>query len=71
MNNKIIASQALRQQYTKVEHPSGLTILLCPMEGFSTAYALFAAKIGSIDTTFKTQKEDDFVTVPAGIAHFL
>ena len=71
MHNKLISSQVLGQSYSTIRHPSGLTILLCPMQGYSTAYALFAAKVGSIDTTFKTQQDDGFVTVPAGIAHFL
>ncbi len=69
--NKTITSTMLNRSYQKIEHPTGLDILLCPMEGFTTAYALFAAKVGSIDVTFKTEREDDFVTVPAGIAHFL
>ena len=70
-NSSTITSPALGEKFLRVEHPSGLTILMCPMEGYSTAYAMFAAKVGSIDTTFKTEKEDDFVEVPAGIAHFL
>jgi predicted Zn-dependent peptidase len=41
------------------------------MEGFSSAYALFGTKYGSVDSTFKTNNEADYVTVPAGIAHFL
>ncbi len=71
MNKEIVSSPALGEQFQRVEHPSGLTILLCPMEGYSPAYAMFAAKVGSIDTTFKTQHEEDFVEVPPGIAHFL
>ena len=70
-NSIAITSPTLGERYLQVEHPSGLTILMCPMEGYSTAYAMFAAKVGSIDTTFKTEKEEDFVEVPAGIAHFL
>lgn len=71
MNNNKITSELLGQSYSRIEHSSGLTILVCPMEGFSTSYALFAAKVGSIDATFKTQHDSEFVTVPAGIAHFL
>lgn len=71
MDKKIVKSPLLGQQFTQIQHSSGLTVLLCPMEGFSTSYALFAAKVGSIDTTFKTQADEDFVEVPAGIAHFL
>lgn len=68
---RTVASPVLGEQFLRVEHPSGLTILMCPMEGYSTAYAMFSAKVGSIDTTFKTQREEDFVEVPPGIAHFL
>ena len=64
MNKEIVSSPALGEQFQRVEHPSGLTILLCPMEGYSTAYAMFAAKVGSIDTTFNTQHQEDFVEVP-------
>ena len=68
---KAIRSERLREEYIRVEHPSGLTILLCPMEGYSSAYALFATKYGSIDTCFKTDKDADFAAVPEGIAHYL
>ena len=54
MNKKAIASPSLGEQFLRVEHSSGLTILLCPMEGYSTAYAMFSAKVGSIDTDRKS-----------------
>jgi predicted Zn-dependent peptidase len=41
------------------------------MKGFSSAFALFGTKYGSVDSRFKTDNDSDFVTVPAGIAHFL
>jgi predicted Zn-dependent peptidase len=41
------------------------------MKGFSSAYALFGTKYGSVDSIFKTCNDDDFAEVPAGIAHFL
>ena len=71
MKKEQISSSRLKENYVKIVHPSGLTLLLCPMEGFLGTYALFAAKYGSIDTRFKTSDDKDFVTVPAGIAHFL
>ncbi len=71
MKRQLIENRRIQEQYIRVEHPSGLTILLCPMPGYSSAYALFGTKYGSIDTTFKTGTDDDFVTVPEGIAHFL
>lgn len=71
MTETIIKNDVLGEQYYSFTHESGLTILLYPMKGFSSSYALFGAKYGSIDTTFKTQHDTDFTTVPAGIAHFL
>ena len=71
MEKTIIKSHRINEEYIKVKHQSGLTILLYPMKGFNTAYALFGTKYGSIDNTFKTDSDDDFVTVPDGIAHFL
>ena len=41
------------------------------MSGFSSAYALYGTRYGSIDTTFRSNANEEFVTVPEGIAHFL
>ena len=71
MNTKTISSPRLGESYQKIAHPSGLTILLYPMPEFASAYAIFATNYGSVDETFKTQADEDFVSVPAGIAHFL
>ncbi|MEG2203785.1 MAG: pitrilysin family protein, partial [Oscillospiraceae bacterium] len=65
-----ITSMRLGESYTKIDHPSGLTLMLCPMKGFSTAYALFAARVGSIDDAFSLG-DGAYTEVPAGIAHFL
>ena len=66
-----IRNERVREEYEVIKHKSGLTICLYPMEGFESAYALFASKYGSVDTTFKTNEDSDFVTVPEGIAHYL
>ena len=66
-----IRSARLSEEYKVIDHPSGLTIMLYPMSGYSSAYALFATKYGSVDCRFKTGDDPDFVDVPAGIAHFL
>ncbi len=71
MERKVIHSDRLGEDMIRIHHDSGLTMLLCPMQGFSTAYAAFTANVGSVDTAFKTQYDDDFVEVPEGIAHFL
>jgi predicted Zn-dependent peptidase len=67
----IISNQRVGEQYTRIKHSSGATICLCPMPWLSATYALFGTKYGSVDSTFKTRNDVDFVTVPAGIAHFL
>ena len=71
MKKTVVESSRIHEQYIRMEHESGLTILLYPMKGFSTAYALFGTKYGSVDNCFKTGDDLDFVTVPDGIAHFL
>lgn len=71
MNKQIIQNKRINESYLKINHPSGLTVLLYPMKGYSSSYALFGTKYGSIDRVFKTDKDDDFVTVPDGIAHYL
>ena len=70
MLTESVASRRLGEGYTRIEHPSGLTLMLCPMKGYSTAYALFAARCGSIDDSFSTG-DGEMVQVPNGIAHFL
>lgn len=55
--------------YTK--HKSGLSVYVMEMPGFTGTSAMFGTKYGSVNTTFKTKFDDDFITVPEGIAHFL
>jgi len=71
MEKKIISNDRLGEKYTYVKHPTGLDIYIWKMENYSTTYALFGTKYGSINTKFKTKNEPDFITVPNGIAHFL
>ncbi len=71
MDKQIIKSERLGESYYKIKHPSGLTILVWEMPEFSSVYALFGTKYGSINTKFKTKNDKDFIEVPEGIAHFL
>ncbi len=52
-------------------HPSGLEIFIMPKKGYSSNYALFATKYGSVDSSFKVPGESDITNVPDGIAHYL
>ncbi|MBO6230296.1 MAG: insulinase family protein [Ruminiclostridium sp.] len=71
MKKEILESSRLGEHYTRIKHDSGLTICLYPMKGFSTAFAIFGTRYGSVDTTFRTNEDEDLITVPEGIAHYL
>lgn len=71
MEKQIVRNARTGEQYTYVKHPAGLDIYIWKMEDYSTTYALFGTKYGSINTKFKTKNEPDFITVPNGIAHYL
>jgi predicted Zn-dependent peptidase len=49
--------------------PSGLTVIVRPMQGYSSTHAIIATRFGSIDRTFRLG--DKQVSLPAGVAHFL
>ncbi len=59
------------ESYVKYTHPSGLKIFVAEKPGFSSNYAIFGTKYGSIDTFFSNDSGESFISVPEGIAHFL
>ncbi len=71
MNKEVIKNARTGEEYTLIRHQTGLDIYIWKMENFSTTYALFGTKYGSINTKFKTKNDLDFITVPNGIAHYL
>lgn len=68
---KEIKSEILGEKYYEVDHKSGLKIFIMPKENYSSSYAVFGTKYGSIDTKFKRSDSNEWITVPEGIAHFL
>lgn len=68
---KEIKSSALGERYYEIDHKSGLKIFVMPKENYSSAYAVFGTKYGSIDTRFKRSDSEEWTSVPEGIAHFL
>lgn len=68
---KEIRSEILGESYYVLEHKSGLKIYIMPKENYSSAYAIFGTKYGSIDNRFKRSDQEDYTVVPEGIAHFL
>ena len=71
MKQEIITSQRTGDSCVHVKHDSGLDIYICEMPGFSGIDALIGTKYGSVNTMFKIAADNDYTTVPEGIAHFL
>lgn len=59
------------EDYVKYFHPSGLKVFVYEKPDYSSNYAVFGTKYGSIDTFFSKDGGKNFVAVPEGIAHFL
>lgn len=53
----------------RMEHDSGLTILVYPKKGFNSVYASMGTKFGSIYSRFMFNGKE--ITVPDGTAHYL
>lgn len=68
---KQIKSEILGDSYYEIDHESGLKIFVMPKENYSSSYALFGTKYGSIDNRFKRSDKEEWTVVPEGIAHFL
>lgn len=65
-----VHNSLLNEMYYDIDHPSGLKILIMPKAGYSSTYAIFATKYGSIDTMIQ-MKDGSFREIPEGTAHFL
>ena len=63
-------NKRLGEKYYYTKHSSGLDIYLFP-KSFTTTYAVFATKYGSIDRVFRVQGETEDTTIPDGLAHFM
>lgn len=71
MNKPItVKNDLLGEQYSVVTHKSGLKIYVFPKD-LTSSYCLIATRFGSVDNTFKVGDENEYVTVPDGVAHFL
>lgn len=71
MEKNIVEIKRLKENFTVLKNESGLTIVLKPMQNFSKAVAVFCTKFGSVDRKFKKRGEEEFLTVPDGVAHYL
>jgi len=53
------------------QHESGLRIYIMPRKGYTSSYAIFGTKYGSVDSEFVVPGEEEITKVPDGIAHYL
>lgn len=53
------------------KHSSGLNIYIMPRKDYSSSYAIFGTKYGSVDSEFIVPGEEKITKVPDGIAHYL
>lgn len=67
---KTVQNDALAESYVHIRHDSGLDIYVIP-KSFSTVYAIFGTRYGSIDSRFRFADASEDTVVPDGIAHFL
>ena len=70
MNKTVFENKAIGEKYIYAQHESGLRIYICPKTEYSSVYAMFGTKYGSIDTKFRIDGGEE-ICVPEGIAHFL
>ena len=66
-NNQTLLEKTVADQWQTL--PSGLTVIVRPMPGYSSTHVIYATKFGSIDRDFCLNGQT--VHLPAGVAHFL
>lgn len=71
MYKNVIEIKRLKENIMVLKNKSGLTIYLKPMETFSKSVAVYCTRFGSVDRKFKKENEEEFLTVPDGVAHYL
>ena len=58
------------ESYVKAVMPNGLEIYIMEKPQYSSSYAIYGTRYGSIDTRF-AKNDEEMSTVPEGIAHYL
>ena len=62
-NWTLIENERIGEKYYYLHHKSGLPIYVFPKK-MASAYAIFATRFGSVNNTFRTDENEDFITVP-------
>ncbi len=71
MNFDIKISEKTGEKLYSKTLGSGLSLSIIPRAGYTSTYAIFGTKYGSVDSDFVVPGEEDITHVPDGIAHFL
>lgn len=71
MDNQKITNSELGEEMQFAVHESGLRVYVFPKKGFSKYYAIYGTEYGSLNRTFTVPGENNEITVPDGIAHYL
>ena len=58
------------ESYVMVTLPNGLEVYIMEKPQYSSSYAIYGTRYGSIDTRF-AKNDEEMITVPEGIAHYL
>ena len=66
-----IKDELIKETIYSKKLQNGLEVFFLPKKDYVKQYAIFATKYGSNDLVFKLETEEDYTTVPEGIAHFL
>ena len=67
---KQVFESPIGESYIKAELDCGLKIYIMEKPQYSSSFAIFGTKYGSVDTCF-SKNGGEQITVPEGIAHFL
>ncbi|MBB1068654.1 insulinase family protein [Limosilactobacillus sp. RRLNB_1_1] len=63
--------QKFNQSIYREQLSNGLKVQLLPMEGYHKTYAILTTDFGSIDNHFIPYHQEEAITIPDGVAHFL
>lgn len=67
----LIKNDNLKEEIYQFELDNGVKVYYFPKKGFTKKYAIFTTNYGSIDNKFVPINENEPISLPEGIAHFL
>ena len=68
---QIIENSKVKEKVFTEKLQNGLTVMIIPKKDTSKKYVIFGTNFGSIDNHFIMPKNNEEITIPDGVAHFL